>query len=227
MNPQSPRQIDLSAQPLPEAHLESIHRLESAYLCQQDPILQSGFGGGPDRWRAERSPLLDGVNGDGELLDLGCANGFLLESVVEWARERGISLKPYGVDLNALLIQEAIRRFPGSEHHFWVANAWRWLPPRRFRWVYAIWDLVPIEMMPTLARQLLQNAVRDDGAVIFGAYGSKSADTPPVDIARALIAGGLPVSGESAGGELSSGGPVTKFAWIRRRDWLADSGCPP
>ena len=228
MNPQSSRQTDRSTQPLPEAHLESIHRLESAYLCNQDPILQSGFGGGPDRWRAERSPLLDAVDGDGEFLDLGCANGFLLESVLEWADERGISLKPYGVDLNALLIPRSdtsISRIRGIISGLEMLGVG--CRQGVSRWVYAIWDLVPIEMMPTLARQLLQNAVRNDGAVIFGAYGSKSADTPPVDIARALIAGGLPVSGESAGGELSSGGPVTKFAWIRRRDWLADPGCSP
>ena len=75
-------------------------------------------------------------------------------------------------------------------------------------------------MVPTLARHLLANALRDDGAVIFGSYGSKSDDTPPLDIASVLRAGDLPISGESSGGELPSGGPVTKFAWINRRDWL-------
>ncbi len=205
---------------LPEPYLESIRILESAYLAHNDPIRQSGFSGGPDRWRTERSPLLEALDGDGEFLDLGCANGFLLESVVGWARDSGLTLIPYGVDLNPLLIQEAIRRFPDAAHHFWVANAWRWLPPKRFRWIYAIWDLVPPEMVPTLARHLLVNALRDDGAVIFGAYGSKSDVIPPMDIAGVLRAGDLPISGESSGGELPSGGPVTKFAWINRRDWL-------
>ena len=222
MNTRATSGDDQLNQKVPEAHMDSIRILEAAYLAHDDPIRQSGFGGGPERWRAERSPLLDAVDGDGEFLDLGCANGFLLESVVDWAKQRGTNLKPFGVDLNALLIQEAIRRFRGAEHHFWVANAWGWLPPRRFRWVYAIWDLVPSEMVPTLARHLLQNALRDDGALIFGAYGSRSTDTPPMDIAHVLRVGGLPISGESAGGELPSGGPVTRFAWINRRDWLAD-----
>ena len=207
---------------LPEPHLESIRVLESAYLAHEDPIRQSGFSGGAERWRAERSPILDAIDGDGEMLDLGCANGYLLESFVAWGAERGFSLEPYGVDLNPLLLQEAIRRFPELAHHFWVANAWGWLPPRCFRWVYAIWDLVPTPMVPSLARHLLQCAVSDDGAVIFGAYGSKSDVIPPLDIAHVLRAGGLPISGESAGGELPSGGPITKFAWINRRDWLAD-----
>ena len=207
---------------LPEKHLESIRILEAAYLAHDDPIRQSGFGGGIDRWRAERSPILEAVEGDGDLLDLGCANGYLLESLVEWGSEKGVHLNPYGVDLNALLIQEAIRRFPEQAHHFWVANVWGWLPPRRFRWVYSIWDLVPMSMIPEFARYVLDHAVTDGGAMIFGAYGSNSKNTPPMDIASVLTADGLPVSGEASGGELPGGGPVTKFAWINRRDWLPE-----
>ena len=60
--------------------------LEDAYLRSDDPIRQSGFGGGAERWRAERSPILEAVDGDGDLLDIGCANGYLAECLVEWAR---------------------------------------------------------------------------------------------------------------------------------------------
>ena len=87
---------------LPEDQLETIRILEAAYLAHNDPIRQSGFSGGPDRWRAERYPLLDAVDGDGDLIDLGCANGYLLECLLEWGAERGIRLNPYGVDLNAV-----------------------------------------------------------------------------------------------------------------------------
>lgn len=129
-------------------------------------------------------------------------------------------LEPYGVDLNPLLVQEAMRRFPGLAHRFWVSNAWGWLPPMRFRWVYAIWDLVPLELMPEFAMHLLEYVVAEDGAVVFGAYGSRSANSPSIDIAGVLKEGGLPVSGVSEGGDLPSGGPVTRFAWVRRRDWI-------
>lgn len=204
---------------LPESHMESIRILESAYLRHRDPIKQSGFGGGTDRWRIERSPLLDAIDGDGEFLDLGCANGHLLQSVLSWAGEQRINLTPYGVDLNPRLLHEAMKRFRDKPNHFWIANAWGWLPPRRFRWVYAIWDLVPIEYLPQLALHLLEHAVADNGALIFGAYGSKSEDRPSIAIADVLQSSGLPVSGVSQGGELLSGGPVTRFAWIRHFDW--------
>lgn len=208
---------------LPESHMEAIRVLESAYLRHHDPVEQSGFGGGHDRWRAERSPLLNAVDGDGEFLDLGCANGYLLESVVGWASERGVRLTPYGLDLNPRLLQEALRRFREYPDHFWVANAWGWLPPRRFRWVYAIWDLVPIEYLPQLSRHLIEHAVGRNGALIFGAYGSRSEDRSSVAIADALREGGLPVSGVTQGGELPSGGPVTRFAWIKYSDWVRDA----
>ncbi|MXX92098.1 MAG: hypothetical protein F4Y63_01425 [Chloroflexi bacterium] len=145
----------------------------------------------------------------------------MLESVVDWAYKSGIELTPYGVDLNPRLIHEAMRRFRDQVDHFWVANAWGWLPPRRFRWVYAIWDLVPIEYLPQLALHLLEHAVADNGALIFGAYGSRSEDRPSVAIADVLRGGSLPVSGISQGGKLPSGGPVTRFAWINRSHWLA------
>ena len=204
---------------LPDEHLESIRILEDAYLSYDDPIQQSGFSGGPERWLAERSPLLDAIVGDGDFLDLGCANGYLLDSVVGWALERGLALKPHGVDLNARLLMDAMRRFPGENHRFWVANVWNWLPPKRFRWIYAIWDLVPVAFLPNLALHLLDHAVTEDGSLIFGAYGSKSDNTPSFDIAKLLRDQGCKIAGESQGGELPGGGPVTRFAWLRRSDW--------
>ena len=57
-----------------------------------------------------------------------------------------IALTPYGVDLNPRLLQKAMRRFRDQPDHFWVANAWAWLPPKKFSLglrVYGI--LVPIE----------------------------------------------------------------------------------
>ena len=221
MDTSLPSHASASLSRLPESHMESIRILESVYLRHRDPIKQSGFSGGPDRWRIERSPLLDAIDGDGEFLDLGCANGHLLETVMAWANERGIALTPYGVDLNPRLLQKAMRRFRHQPDHFWVANAWAWLPPKRFRWVYAIWDLVPIEYLPQLAMHLLETTVANSGALIFGAYGSRSDDRPSVAISDVLREGGLPVSGVSQGGELPSGGPVTRFAWISRSHWPA------
>ena len=75
---------------LPERFLRELEALESSYLSDDDPIRQSGFGGGPERWRSEREPILEAIEGNGDILDIGCANGYLLECLMIWGRERGL-----------------------------------------------------------------------------------------------------------------------------------------
>jgi hypothetical protein len=67
---------------LPPDFLNRARSLEASYLQTDDPIRQSGFGGGSERWRAERSPILNAIESDGDMLDIGCANGYLLECLV-------------------------------------------------------------------------------------------------------------------------------------------------
>ena len=93
--------------PLPEDFLQKLREVEDAYLATDDPIRQSGFLGGEARWREERELILDAVDRDADFLDIGCANGYLLQCLVQWARERGITLTPYGVDIGPRLVELA------------------------------------------------------------------------------------------------------------------------
>ncbi len=80
--------MGLDSKPLPREFIEQMRELERSYLASDDPLRQSGFLAGPERWRAERELVLDAVTGDGDLIDVGCANGYLLECLVGWARSR-------------------------------------------------------------------------------------------------------------------------------------------
>ncbi len=113
---------------LPSTFLSELRALEDVYLHHGDPAEQSGFYGGPERWRAEREPILEAIPADGELLDAGCANGYLLECLFAWGRERGVSLIPYGLDQGARLIELARRRQTHLADHFFIGNAWDWSP---------------------------------------------------------------------------------------------------
>jgi SAM-dependent methyltransferase len=197
---------------LPEDFLAQAHALEDAYLSHDDPIRQSGFGGGAERWRAERGSILEAVTGDGDLLDIGCANGYLAECLVAWAGERGIRLTPHGIDLGPRLIAEAQRRLPQFVANFHVANGWDWRPGRRFRYVYSLSDCVPPEMLREYAGRLLDRLVEPRGRLIVGSYGSRSRAKPPLPIAETLASYGYAVAGQTTGGEP----PVTAFAWIDR-----------
>ena len=202
--------------PLPDAFLRALDGLEAAYLRETDPRGQSGFAGGPERWRAEREPILAAVDGDGDLLDVGCANGHLLECLVAWAAERGRRLVPYGLDRGAGLVALARARNPAWADRLFTGDAWTWDPPRRFRYVYVLHDCVPASHLGPLVERLLTRAVAPGGRLVVGAYGSRSAGVAPLDVAGALTALGFAVEGCAEGGE-----PV-----MCRVAWIAGAGAP-
>ncbi|HYL60144.1 MAG TPA: class I SAM-dependent methyltransferase, partial [Candidatus Acidoferrales bacterium] len=93
------------------AWFDSVRReLGTAYLKSDNPWKQSGWNSTPERWRVAREVILAAVNRSGAFLDVGCANGLLLESLIAWAGERGLTLEPHGIDLVPQLIELARRR---------------------------------------------------------------------------------------------------------------------
>jgi SAM-dependent methyltransferase len=203
----------MTGRELPPDFVEMLDELERSYLRESDPIRASGFGGGPERWRAEREPLLDAVEADGDILDVGCANGYLLECLLRWGRERGLALVPHGLDRSAALVELARERLPDFAGNLHVGNSWTWRPPRRYRYVYAIYDCVPADYLPEYVERLLGGAVADSGRLILGAYGSRSRGLDPFDVAGFLLSEGYAVAGTSCGGSPAT----TRFAWIDRR----------
>lgn len=195
--------------PLPAAFLEELRWLEASYLERSDPIEQSGFGGGSERWWVEREPILDAIGSDGEILDIGCANGYLLECLVAWGHERGVTLVPYGLDLGARLIDRARQRHPRFADHFFVGNAWDWEPPRRFRYVYCLLDAVPGNDLADHLHRLLERIVSPGGRLLVGDYGSRSRGFPAHEVAAILRSAGLTVAGSATAGD-----GIARFAWV-------------
>ena len=195
---------------LPDAFLAGLAALEESYLRETDPVRQSGFGGGRERWREERGVILDAVDEDGDFLDVGCANGYLVECLTEWASERGVRLVPYGVDIGERLIDLARRRLPTYASHFWAANAWDWTPLRRFRYVYTLCDCVPEGYLAEYVSHLLRHYVTADGIVIVGAYGSLSRSEPALDVGAELCRLGFEVEGTAERGDPSA----SRIAWV-------------
>ena len=197
-------------QPLPSQFLTQLRELEASYVRESDPIRQSGFAGGAERWRLEREPILDSIQEDGEILDIGCANGYLLESLVAWARERGISLTPFGVDQGARLLALARQRLSKYADHFYMGNAWDWEPPQRYRYVYSVHDCVPDQFLAPFVERLLRTTVAPGGTLILGAYGSRSRGIEPRELKQWLVAHGFAPRGGVTVGEP----PISRFVWL-------------
>jgi SAM-dependent methyltransferase len=110
--------------------------LETAYLTGITPWQQSGVGLHTPRsehdWEVLRRPIADCVGSSGTFLDIGCANGYLLECLLGWTQERQLEIIPYGLDFSEALVAVARQRLPQYAHHLFVGNAWDWSPPEQF-----------------------------------------------------------------------------------------------
>jgi SAM-dependent methyltransferase len=182
--------------------------LEDLYLMGDDPMKQSGFSGGRERWVAERSPIVAAIDGDGDLLDVGCANGLLLEDIVGWALDRGHLIVPYGVDLGPGLIELARKRLPDFAANLVVADAWAWRPKRTWGYVFSLVDLGPDDLASDWLMRLA-GWVTPGGRLIIGSYGGRSRGVEPVDVSGLFETCGYDVTGEALAGEP----PISRFAW--------------
>ena len=66
-------------------------------------------------WIAFRSFIANYIRLPGSILDVGCANGFLLRCLQEWSEN---PLVPYGIDINRWAIRSARRLFTTYADHF-------------------------------------------------------------------------------------------------------------
>jgi hypothetical protein len=172
---------------------EAMQRLITpAYLAASNPRAQSGHSGDAAGWRDARSLICEAVDGDGTLLDVGCANGHLMESLVEWCAERGFRIQPHGVDISRELVSLARSRLPQYAHHIHQGNALYWDPPRRYTYVRTGLEYVPPPRRADLVAHLLDTAV--ERRLIVGAV-NEEPQTP--DLERELESLGFVPSGRA------------------------------
>lgn len=199
------------------AWFEELRReIADAYLSSDDIYRQSGWGGTPERWRAAREVILEAVTRDGDFLDIGCANGLLLESLIDWARERDITLTPHGIDFVPELVELAQERFPEHRDNFSVANAYDWQPDRRYDYVHTLLEFVPRERQAEYLQRLLNEVVAPGGRLIVSSYGSRTRNERPLDVDLHLQMLGFRTTGCGNGRE-EDGWVATRTAWVDRQ----------
>jgi hypothetical protein len=188
--------------------------LEHAYLASDDPHEQSGFAGDPARWRRARRPIVEAIHRDGSLLDVGCANGLLMESLAEWAAEEGWRIEPYGLDISEALVRLARRRYPRWADRLQVGNATDWRPPRRFDFVRTELVYAPPRLRPALVERLASTFVVPGGRLIVCSYGSAKRAKPKAEAVGDVLRGwGHEVVGETEGAD-SNGVVFVRVAWM-------------
>jgi SAM-dependent methyltransferase len=149
----------------------------SLYLAADNPRAQSGHSGDAARYRYSQEMILDAVDCDGSFLDVGCANGHLMETLDAWSRERGRSLRFFGLDISEELIELARRRIPHWKDRFFVGNALYWRPEMKYRYVCVKeLDYVPRDRRKELFLRLRNDFVEDGGRLILGPWAERITD---------------------------------------------------
>jgi hypothetical protein len=157
--------------------------LIDAYLATDDPRGQSGkFGDDETDWRWARELVLDVFPERATFLDVGCANGYLMESVARWGVERGLEVEPYGLDISWRIAALAKHRLPQWRDRIFVGNAIGWDPPMRFDVVQIGVDEVPPRRRRELVDRVLSRFVARDGKLVFRA--GRAADRDVVHLLR-------------------------------------------
>ena len=151
-----------------EWHRAVTDALADAYLAEDDPRWQSGFDGDPQLWREARAFLLDAVPHSGSFLDVGAANGHLIESLALWARERGIDLDFFGLELSPRLAATARNRLPALADQVFTGNVVDWSPRRRFTYVRTGLEYVPTDQAPALVQRLRDVFLEPGGRLLVG-----------------------------------------------------------
>jgi hypothetical protein len=164
--------------------LQTPSEFERAYLETDDPHAQSGFRGSARRWEAARRPIVEAIDRPGTFLDVGCANGLLMESVAEWSQ---FTIEPYGVDFAQGLVELARRRLPRWADRIWLGDAATWEPPFRFDFVHVRLEIGSLERVLGFGRRTI---VSSDGSF-------RRPESPRAEpVAERLRDLGLDVAGE-------------------------------
>jgi SAM-dependent methyltransferase len=124
-----------------------------AYLAG-DVRRGSGHTGTAEDWEYSRGIVAELLEPDRPLtfLDVGCANGLLMESVARWRT----GVEPYGLDISPELAARARERLPHWADRVFVGNALDWEPPRRFDVVRTGLEYVPAPRRRALVAHLLE-----------------------------------------------------------------------
>lgn len=152
------------------AQEQALH--EAKYLAGANPRQQSGFGRDEQDWEHFRRPVVGPIDKDGSFLDIGCANGLLMESVAAWAGEAGRGVEPFGLEISEKLAELCRRRLPQWRDRIFVGNALVWQPPTRFDFVRTELVYVPPSRRREYAERLLRRFVAPGGRLIICSYGS-------------------------------------------------------
>lgn len=187
-----------------EWHRAAAELVVPAYLAAETPWEQSGKSGTGEDWEWSRSLVADAIDRPGTFLDVGCANGYLLECLPRWTE---LPVDPYGLEIAPELAALARTRLPGWAERIFVGNALTWDPPRRFTYVRTGLEYVPPSRRAELVRRLLGFGDR----LLVGVFNEHESERTTEED---LESWGLAVAGRTARANRHKPGMEYRVLWL-------------
>jgi len=185
-------------------HAAMANMIVPAYLAAPTPWEGSGKSGSAEDWEYARSHIAEAIDRDGSFLDIGCANGYLLECLPRWTSH---ALDRYGLDIAPELVELARSRLPELADRLWVGNALHWEPPHRFTYVRTGLEYVPRHRRRELVERLLEWCER----LIIGVFNEEAHARPTEEL---LGSWGHVVVGRSERANRRKPGVDYRVLWI-------------
>ncbi len=196
--------------------------LEDAYVSADERgnvFGGSGSSGDMTSWEGKRRVIARAFDRAGTWLDVGCANGLLMETVAAWVAESGHHIEPYGLDLSPRIAERARKRLPHWASRIWTGNVMKFEPPIRFDYVTALADVVPIQSRGALLMRLANLYLKPGGRLILSCYrpGAFLLGKPALEAessAQILRAEGFETVGEAEVRDPTTAAPKVRVAWV-------------
>ncbi len=185
---------------------------DTAYPAGDNPRAQSGFGGDEGRWEDARRPIAEQIDRGGTFLDIGCANGYLMESVVRWSNHH---VEPYGLDFAPAVVELARQRRPRRASRIFLGNALTWQPPMRFDFVRMELLYVPEVRQEEFLQRVMSEVVAPRGRLIVCGYGSPRSGQAPHPVRQLARSYGFKPEVEFAREAPEGGGSIIEVAVLR------------
>jgi diadenosine tetraphosphate (Ap4A) HIT family hydrolase/SAM-dependent methyltransferase len=179
-----------------------------AYLAATTPWEGSGKAGSREDWEYARSHIAHAIDRDGSFLDIGCANGYLLECLPRWTVHR---LDRYGLDIAPELVALAAERLPDLADRLFVGNALEWSSGRSFTYIRTGLEYVPRHRRRDVVDRLAGFCDR----LIIGVFGEEADARPTEDL---LQSWGYAIAGRSDRVHRRKAGFEYRVLWIDAAD---------